>query len=271
MSDPRAKILEILRTALKPLMKFCLRNAISIQDITEMMKLSLLDAAQEELVDRSERVNVSRLAASTGMHRRDVMRLYRDKEARTEPQGLITKVIGQWQNHPDFCTARRRGRVLTHEGRESEFRALVRSVSQDLDPGTILFELERIGLVEFSPRGVKLISRAFITQDFATGMAMLGQDVADLGTAVMQNVLDKPELPNLHAKVEYDRVSADNVEEIRKWLLEEGTSFIHRVRNYVSAYDLDITPSAESESGTVRVMIEAFGLVEDNPNNLDGK
>lgn len=264
VEDPRKPIIKALRAMLKPVMRFCIRYSISIQDVIESVKLTLIEAAREDLEHKNQEVNVSRLSASTGMHRREVMRIYREEESIEEPQGLIPRIIGQWQQDRRFTTKAGRARVLTVDGPDSEFKRLVRTVSNDLNPGTVLFELERIGAVERTREGLKLTTRAYIPRGNLTeGMALLGQDVADLIEAASGNILSTDEAPNLHATTHYDNIGEHSVEEIREWLNREGSAFHQRARNFLSQFDLDITPSRHSGDGGVRVVIGTFGRIDE--------
>lgn len=260
MSERQQQILlHCLRRMLKPAIRFCLRRSLHVQDVIESVKVTFIEAACDELSMRGQQVNVSRLAAMTGMHRRDVMRIHREESVKEEPQGLVSRVIGQWQQDPRFNTKYGKPRVLSFEGEGNDFQRLVGLVSHDLHPGTVLFELERIGAVRRSRAGLRLVARAYVPKGNAKeGYDMLASDAADLMSAVEQNLFEESNVPNLHAKTEYDNISTDAIPQIREWLLREGSALHQRARNFLAAYDRDINPAARS--GGARVVLGTFSL-----------
>ncbi len=252
-----------VRIAMKPLLRFCLRNALRIQDLLECIKLVLLQVAAEEMEAAGEEVTMSRLSAMTGIHRRDVRRIYRHDEIKDSPQGTINKILGQWLHDRRFTSRGGEPRVLSTEGSNPEFRRLVNVVSADLNPATILFELERIGLVQRVEGGVKLVTRGFLSKgDLGQAFRLMANDTADLMSAVLQNTAGESDLPNLHAKTHYDRIPADSVPEIRAWLHREGSALHQKARNYLAKFDLDINPRKDEKPTCVRVALGTFSVVE---------
>ena len=79
-----------------------------------------------------------------------------DGEKKEKIPVMISRVVAQWENDRRFLTQAGKPRVLSCDEDDSEFSELVRLVSKDLHPGTVLFELERSGIVERSKRGVRL-------------------------------------------------------------------------------------------------------------------
>lgn len=261
--DPRRILNQSLRTMIKPLMRFCVRYTLQIKEIIEAVKVGLVDAAEEDLRGRSAEPNVSRISAMTGLHRREVTRIFRQREIVEEPRGLVTRTIGQWRQDRRFSTKPGVPRVLSFDGPKSEFRKLCRAVSADLNPGTMLLELERIGAVQRGNNGIKLITGNYVPKgNMKEGLSMLARDMNDLINAVSGNVFGAPKVPNLHGKTEFDNISPAEEERIRKWLLEEGSAFQQRAAQFLSQFDRDVNPHADKAAGRIRVAVGSFGFVE---------
>jgi len=254
-----------LQQLLRPVVRFSLRHSMKVQDMLECAKACFLQIAEEEMIARSETVSISRLSVATGVHRRDVARLQGEEITERKPNNLVSKVIGQWQEDIRFNTKDGKPRTLTVEGEDSEFSELVRSVSQDMNPYTVLYELERTEAVVRNSDTVVLTADVFVPKgDAEENLKILVRDTEGLMSAVEENVSSQPEIPNLHIRTEYDNVSPAHAVEIRRWLLEEGSKFHARARKYISNFDRDISPEQLKDTGeALRVSISSFSQVVD--------
>lgn len=254
---------ETLRAMLRPVVRLCLRSSWGIQALVETAKEVFVELASEEIERSGERVSVSRVNVMTGIHRRDVQRLLTGARPKEAQGALIARVIGQWEQDPRFRTRGGSPKVLSDSGAESDFHRLVRTVSKDVNPATVRRELERIGAVEMTERGVKLVSRAYTPgEKVAEGMAILTNDVDDLVVAVEENLLGEVSVPNLHGRTEYDNIAPESLPEIREWLFREGSTFHRKVRDYLSQFDRDINPSLGGAGGG-RVVFSTFSRMSD--------
>jgi hypothetical protein len=244
---------------LRPVAKFCLRHSLTIQDLIEACKVVALEIAADQIKDGGEKVNVSRLSVMTGLHRRDVMRIYREGETNMDQNsGIASRVLGQWEQDSRFTTKANSPRILKLSDEEGEFKHLVSLVSKDINPGTVLFELERIGAVERHPRGIKLVKRHFVTEgDPFEGYTLAAKDADDMLEAVGQNVVSQEDVPNLHGRTEYDNISKKDLPQIKKWLLDEGSAFHQRARTFLSRFDKDINSAIKGEGGG-KVVVGTF-------------
>ena len=227
----------------------------------EAAKATFLEIATEEIESQGDKVNVSRLAVMTGLQRRDVMRLSDEGVSKPMLGSIAGRVITQWEQNKRFQTKRGRPRVLTVEGEHNEFKELVRSVSQDLNAGTILFELERIGAVSRTPRGAQLARGSTLLRDnLEEGYLLVSHDMEDLMGAVQENLEGDLSIPHLHARTEYDAIYVDDLPEIREWLIREGSAFQNKVRQYLAGFDEDINPVPGKVAGA-RVVLGTFSRV----------
>ena len=77
---------------------------------------------------------------------------------------------------------------------------------------------------------------------------MLAHDMNELICSVEQNVFEAPEVPNLHLSTTYDNISEEAFPEIRKWVVDEGSRFHRRVREYLAKFDKDVDPQIKGKS-----------------------
>lgn len=262
MSNQSAQLSFALRLLLRPIARFCSRHSFHIQDLVEAAKAAFLDVAHEELQEGEREVSVCKLSAFTGLHRRDVDRIFKHEEIRDSGQGLVNRVIGQWQQSKRFCAQNGKPRVLIVKEGKDEFKDLVESVTTEVTPGTILFELQRIGAVQETRDGLKLTARVYLPRgDMKQGFRMVQSDIDDLVRAVEGNLLGPAGEYNLHLKTSYDKIPVSSVPEIREWITREGSALHQKARNYLSQYDLDIHPELPSDVPVTRVALGTFGFI----------
>lgn len=250
-----------LGALLAPVARFCLRNSFKFQDFLECSKAAFIRVAKEELEEKSEAVSASRLSVMTGMHRRDVSKFKAGQPRSETERNLISKVIGQWRTNKKYLSTDGEARDLGL-GVGSEFSELVNSVSQDLKPASVLFELERIGAVERIETGARLRKQAYVPKgDIKAGLQILERDLNDLICAVEENLFVAPRLPNHHLRLEYDKVRADAGDDLKVLLLKEAHAFQVKMRDLIAKFDQDANPDPDYKGGFSRVVFGTFGRV----------
>lgn len=263
MSERKAQLMRLLALVLRPAIRFCLRHSLRLQDFIECSKTVFIDESARILEERDLKRNISRISVMSGVHRRDVARIQQYGLQLQYEQDLITKVLGMWQTAAHYRTKSGEPRVLSTEGDDAEFAELVEAVSKDMNPGTVLFELERIGAIKVSDGSARLLVESYVPKgDSLKGFTILANDTDDLTLAVEENVLSSPELPQFHARTEYDNVRPDALPLIKRWFLKEGHEFHARVREFVSKYDQDINPDPGFKGRGARVNFSAFSYVK---------
>lgn len=256
----RTLLMHVLRGAVK----FAMRHGVRLPDFIESAKALFVEVARKDLEQQNAKPNVSKISVMSGVHRKDVQRLM---ESRAPAQGqgdLITKIIGMWRTDKRFTTKNGTPRVLTYKSADSEFSKLVSSVSQDVNPGTVFFELSRTEAVTVTRDGLKLLVQSFVPKgDTEAGFKILSADYEDLARCVSENMLEDPSIPQLHARTEYDNVRPDSIQEIKQMLLKDGHESHARIRSYLSALDQDINPDPRFKGKGIRVVFSSFSFVED--------
>ena len=182
----------------------------------------------------------------------------------------FSKILGQWAHDPKF-SKRKKALPLTHEGMGSEFAKLVQSVSKDLNPYTVRFELERIGAIREEKGKLILAEQAFETnQDPEQALDLLAQDIDDLVQSVEENIFAREIVPNLHISTRYDNICQDAAPKVREWLLAKGAQIHAETREFLASLDKDTNPALREKSGGVRVVLGSFTRLI-LPKSLDKK
>ena len=232
---------------------------MAFQEFVTLSKEVFVEVAKEELLHSTQKVNPSCIAALTGLDRKHVTPIlhHSDPSRHSRPTSVLTRVIAQWTHNENFLTKAGQPRVLCLKGKSSEFRELVRTVSQALNPGTILFELKRSNLVEVTETGIRLKHEVvWCGPDVEQGLQILARDFQLMAQAVEENFSADQTIPHLHMRTEYDNVFLSELPEIRKWFVRQGDAFHKRARRYLAKFDQDIHPrpdSADQAGGLVAI------------------
>ncbi len=251
-----------LRIMLRPLIRFALRGNLSLMDFIRISKVVFVEVGEEELKKVTKKINVSRLCVLTGVHRKDLDEIYRKKRTPTTYSVSIpARVLGEWEQNRRYRTSAGKPRVLSFEGEKSEFKDLVESLSTNLNPGTVLFELERLGSVVRTAQGLKLVkSVGKFDGKSEKALELVSRDVESLIGSAIENISTPKPVLNLHIRTEYDNVLVDKIPKIREWILKEGRAFHKKMRDYISTYDRDINPGGGKGDGGARVTVGAFSV-----------
>ncbi|WKZ56581.1 MAG: DUF6502 family protein [Bdellovibrionota bacterium] len=253
------------KSLLRPLVAFALSKSLSFREFSAIARELYIDAAAELLRDKTAKVNTSRIAALTGLHRREVNAIRNSGAGPTEPAlSIPQRVLNRWEQDKQFTTSRGRPKVLSFGGPTSDFSVLVRSVSSSLNSGTVLFELERIGAVSRTAKGIRM-SEDFhrFGADPEKAFAVVGSDIGSLLHAVDENVFRRKKLTNVHLRTEYDNVFAGDLPKIRGWLSKEAGEFHRKLRKFLSRSDKDLVKDRVDEDAGCRVAITSFSLTDD--------
>lgn len=263
---------KLLLPILIPIAALCVRRGIKLQEFLEAAKRAFVIAAERELSRSEKKQNVSRISLMTGLQRSDVTRIKRLPSTPAYALNLTTRIIGQWCNNKSFSSKGAPKPLQMKSGPQS-FVRLVESVSKDVNPATVLFELERIGAVKKEKNTIQLEARGFSPslEKEDEAMKLLGADIADLMTSVEDNVLQVAAEPNLHITTRYDNVVVDAIPQIRKWLLKRGSEFQAQVRSYVSRFDKDLNPSLFKSQGGASVTLGTFSVTTTHNHSAQGE
>jgi hypothetical protein len=252
----------LLKNLLRPVVRFALRRGIKVRTIIEELKSLLVEEAQRELVRTNEERTVSKLSIMTGLQRRDVQRVSTPSSEPSQHLDLMTRIIGTWTTHERFSRGAK-PRALSFDGPASDFSELVKSISMDLNPSTVLFELERLGLVARVGTELELLWDAYqISGDSDDAYTLLERDIRSLVEGVDRNISAASPVPNLHISTYFDNVTINEARSIREWLLQKGAAFHAEAREFIGSLDKDINPTRYAEPGGMKVTLTSFSLCE---------
>lgn len=273
----RSQLLGCVVILLRPVARFCIRHGFKLHDLLAAAKVSFLQEGILELERSGSKITVSRLSMITGVHRQDVTkgldsanseigahsRIGGDQLLNQYSLDVVTRVLNLWGSDKRFVTSAGAPRVLSCDDHNSDFYSLVRAVSKDVNPASVLFELERNGHVARSKRGLSLERASFTpSKDPREGYLFVERDMHDVIASASENLLTPGETLNLHARTDFDGIRSDALPKIRAWFLTEGHRLHRAAREFLSQFDQDVTPDPDYDGPRAKVSIGTFSLTD---------
>jgi hypothetical protein len=272
-----AAVLQQAAHILRPLVRLLLEHGVTYPQLADTLKSVFIEAAQHNGAHHAGRMTDSEAAVRTGIHRKDVKRLRSEIAAHEPrapdegPRSLTSAVFTRWLTDPAYCykDGERVGqpKALARVGDSPQsFEVLVRSVSKDVHPRTVLNELERLNLVFVENDSVQLKVNAFVPNaDFAQMLEYMGANLHDHAAAAVRNVLGTaPKF--LEQSVYSDAVRADAVGELAGLARREWTHILKTVVPEVARYEPkqqnNATGTGEAPAQYARVRLGMYFYAE---------
>lgn len=192
-------------------------------EVEEMLRLAFVQAAARAHPGLPEHRKVSRIATTTGIHRREVTRLVQAAQHKygqpvSRARSVASEVFTHWRSQPPYRGADGEPVVLPRQGPAPSFETLAQTVTRDVHPRSLLDELCRLGLAQWDEAAdsVRLAREGFVAQgDVARQLAFLGDNVGDHLRAAVANVIDGDDRAHFEQAVFADGLSAASIALVR--------------------------------------------------------
>ncbi len=242
-------VLASLAGLLMPVARLMLRCGVGCPEFVAVTKAVFVQVASEQYGVRGRPANASRVAAITGLSRKQVRRI---KEvgpvARWTPEMESTPanvVLHYWHFDPEYSEAPGQPRWLSLEG-EKSFSTLVRDYAGDIPPTAMLKALMRVGAIR-RDRAQQLLpqERYFYPADFdedfvhnaAFALRSLGDTLVYNATiwAAADGAGDQcaAEESRFERVAWTDRFTPEVTAAFKAWVRAEGTKFIEEADDWI--------------------------------------
>jgi len=145
---------------LQSLARLFLRFGRGYREYSELSKTAFVAVATEDYGVHGRPTNVSRIAAMTGLTRKEVSRIRarieRGEAAVTERGTPLQEIVWAWQSTNEFLDESGEPAALPLSGERGSFQSLVRQFAGDIPEGAMRKELERIGAAELVDETIRL-------------------------------------------------------------------------------------------------------------------
>ncbi|MEL7469310.1 MAG: DUF6502 family protein [Pseudomonadota bacterium] len=208
-----------VQSVLRPLVRALISQGVTAPALYRMIKRIYVEVAERDFSLDNARQTDSRISMLTGVHRGDVRSFRQDDlpavDAVQEKTTTLASVLGRWLAGEQTRDSDGRPIPLPRAAEAGpSFDALVRSVSTDIRPRTVLDELLRQGLVVQEDELIHLRADAFLgPTDPDQKVYFFAENLGDHITAAVDNLLsDEP--PFMERAVFYNRLTADSIDEL---------------------------------------------------------
>ena len=141
--------LEAVTHIMAPMIRLLLSCGVDYVRFAAVLKQTFIEQAQSELEEAHCKDTDSALSLLSGVHRKDV-RYWRENgmgDRIARKVSLSSQVFSHWIQNPLYRDRFKNPKPLLRIGDEISFETLVRQITQDVHPYTVLSELVRLGLV----------------------------------------------------------------------------------------------------------------------------
>ena len=253
--------LRALARVLRPIARLLIAGGVPIQAASESLKRAYVEAAHRHFGD--EAGTDSRLSLLTGINRKEVRRLTTPVADQWGPESVTSfasAIYTAWTLREEWRGPDGRPRALPKRG-EGSFDVLVKGVTRDLRPSSVLAELVRLGYAEVGEDDtVRATGNAFLPQRaFADRLGALAENLQDHVDAAVTNVLAASP-PFLERTLFADELS----EESAKALQEEARAQWKRVHDdlIVRADALEAEDRQLGRRASTRIRIGVYVYAE---------
>lgn len=247
-----------LADLLRPIVKLMLMCGLSYAEFSEIAKSIFVSVASDTYGLRGRPTSISRVAAMTGLSRKDVSRIRGNAEAQDWSPRMenspVNTLLHHWHFDPRFSDGHGGARDLHPRG-EGGFRELVKCFAGDIPPGAMLKELKRTDSVVETADGRLAVRRMFsqpsrFDSDFIQN---LGFAMANLGSTLVHNAeIVRSEVPSerqstdgfLERAAWTELLSRSELERFRSWVRAHGSRFIQEADHWIGENE---QPASEGE------------------------
>lgn len=219
-------------TVLKPLVRALIRNDVTHSEFAELVRQTYVDVAYDHYSIPGRKTTFSRVAVLTGLSRKEVVRLTRQREEnklliKTSPN-RAARVVNGWLKDPDFKAENGKPRSLPLQGKKGSFAALVARYSGDITLGAVLDELLRVGVVSQDEDDcVTLNSLGYVPQENELEkIRIMSVCAGDLLDTAVNNLLSDPADARFQRQIIHENVPASVVREFKKRSSEQSSALL---------------------------------------------
>jgi hypothetical protein len=247
----------------EPLIGFVLDSGLSTPELHSILREAAVRTVAARQLDLARRINISGIAASTGIPRGEISRILKSKEDSSRQfvdrrQQSTNRILSVWHQDPKFTTPAGKPADLRIYGKGATFEALVRNYGRGIPTRAMLDELIRAGAAEvLASRLVRV--KTLVTVDRGVTPRVIrsyGERATELLSTMLQN-MRYPDSPQFIASVSESTISPTVLPLIRKELAIKGADFLSDIHDFLIRDTTDES-TKRRPSGSSRVSVTIY-------------
>jgi hypothetical protein len=163
--------LEFIKTCLRPMVRILVKNKVEFKSIVNLLReLYVIEGESYiEKTSKNSRGKISSIAYQTGLDRREVSSLLKDKDISSSHAEVARSregnILDHWISNQPFCDETGNPKPLKRSGSGLSFEMLTQRFGKNISHGPILESLINANCVEIIDGKVHLIKKAFIPNE----------------------------------------------------------------------------------------------------------
>ena len=211
-------LFKAIKRILRPMVSLMLRQGITYTAFIDLLKATYVEVADQEFEIKGKRQTDSRISVLTGVHRKEVKRIREMEEVPLEPKerkaSLSAQLMSFWLGNPQCIDENGKPLALPRvsEGKEISFDSMVKEVTKDVHPRSLLDEWLNQGVVKLDMDGLVMLQESGYVPDadYEEKLYFAGKNIGD-HLAVVKHNLAGEVMPMLDRAVYYDDLSEESV------------------------------------------------------------
>ncbi|MEM1262681.1 MAG: DUF6502 family protein [Pseudomonadota bacterium] len=163
MESRKRKLNKAIGKLLLPVIRLVLRFGVGHAEFNAISKLLFVKAASDDFGKRGRPTNSTRVAAITGISRKEVAKLRMALESNQDLSSSFivspSNVISEWKANPEFRDSTGAPMALSYDDGDLNFSELARIAGPNVTPGALRDELIRVGCISQSEDGMLMLVR----------------------------------------------------------------------------------------------------------------
>ncbi|MCH7351037.1 MULTISPECIES: DUF6502 family protein [unclassified Acinetobacter] len=211
--------LESIFPMMQHIARWLIHSGVGYTDFVAALKPIFYAQALAELDRIQQNKTDSAVSLLSGLHRKDVS-AFRQQTHQNETEtpnfaiSVPARVIARW-------IALDLPHQIPVSGEENSFEALVRHISTEKHPRSILFELQRLGVVEQTGQNVILQQNSFTPNNqMQESKTLFSANLSDHLAAGIDNFISEKPFTHLEQAVHAEKLTAQSVEALRQLSIE---------------------------------------------------
>lgn len=271
--EVRSYLAYALRRALRPIARLLIRAGVRFDEFAHLARGVYVETAIRDAQGASQVPTRARIAAVTGLSRRDVNN-YIDNEGAlplADPtlMRLVIEVLQKWHSTPEYAGPYGIPLELEFDAPADRcIRSLVALVMPKADPRVALDELLHTGaVVPSGDRHFRAVSRSFMP-DVASPQVIehIGTTLSRLGATLECNMDPSQPEKRLERRVAADRgLPLEQLPEFEKFARDRAADFLVELDNWLAPYASDDADGTDRVDTGVNVFLYVETPVSEGP------